>query len=171
MSSVASLRGERLCTKLTISAFTLCSPLSAWLGAGMNALWASRFASSSASWNLSRYRNTADSDGTLRRRSTRHLFSNALRSRRRIPWVSTSRSTLHNPASFSKTSRSTTDSPPARFRSISELTTWLSVQPCPLSCSPTWRSTDDLNPAACISSRYVTSPDSAVIPFELFSCS
>ena len=89
----------------------------------------SRFDSSSTSWNLSRYRNTADSDGTLRRRSTRHLFSNALRSLRRIPQVSNSPSILHNPLSFSRRSRSDTDSPPAKFSSISEMIIWLSVQP------------------------------------------
>ena len=37
--------------------------------------------------------------------------------------------------------------------------------------SLTWRSTDDLKPAACINSRYVIRPESAVIPVELFSCS
>ena len=93
------------------------------------ALCASRLASSPASWNLSRYRNTTESDGTLRQRSPRHLAFSALRSLRRIPWVSACRSTLHKPASFSRTSRSITDSPPARFSSISDVIIWLSVKP------------------------------------------
>ena len=81
------------------------------------------------SWNISKYRNTADSDGTLRRRSTRHLAFSALRSLLPIPQVSAWRSTLHKPASFSRTSMSITDSPPAKFSSISDVIIWLSVQP------------------------------------------
>ena len=79
--------------------------------------------------DISKYRNTADSDGTLRRRSTRHLAFSALRSLLPIPQVSAWRSTLHKPASFSRTSRSITDSPPAKFSSISDVIIWLSVQP------------------------------------------
>ena len=52
---------------------------------------------------LSRYRNTTESDGTLRQRSPRHLAFSALRSLRRIPWVSACRSTLHKPDSLVKT--------------------------------------------------------------------
>ena len=55
------------------------------------------------------------------------------------------------------------------FRIISEVTIWLSVQPWPHSRNPTWRSTDSLNPDACISSKYAGSPNSTVIPTELLS--
>ena len=65
----------------------------------------------------------------LRRRSLRHLLSVALRSLRRIPWVSALRNTLHNPASLSNILKSSTDSPPARFSRSNEMTIWLSVHP------------------------------------------
>ena len=49
-----------------MSAFTLFNPRRPSVAAGMNARPVSRLASSPASWNLSRYLNTADADGTLR---------------------------------------------------------------------------------------------------------
>ena len=73
----------------------------------------------------------------LRRRSLRHLLSVALRSLRRIPWVSALRNTLHNPASLSNILKSSTDSPPARFSRSNEVTIWLSVHPWPTSRSLT----------------------------------
>src|SRR4030042_6595127 len=82
-----------------------------------------------SSQNLPKYRNTAEGEGTPLLRSFLHLRSISRRSLRFNPCFPTFSSIRQNPSSPSSRFRSSTHSPPARFNSIKDITTSLSLHP------------------------------------------
>src|SRR5208283_4421500 len=115
------------------------------------------------SWKRSSQAETALGDGTVRSRGRRQRACNERRSARDSKSRSIACSTALKPLSPSSRFRSSTQSPPAKFRKMSASTTWMSSQPCAPTTCTCWRIASG-RPLAWIRSRYSGSPASEVRP-------
>src|SRR5271157_4541492 len=162
MSRVADIAGWCVCMKPSNAWFTRHKPRSSSVIAGMNALPATAFAAA-GSWNRSSQADRADDEGTARSRVRRQRAFSERRSARDNKSRSIARRIAAKPLSVSSRSRSSTQSPPARFRKITASTIWISSQPCAPATRTCWRIAVP-SPLAWIRSRYSGSPASEVRP-------
>src|SRR5208282_2602976 len=105
----------------------------------------------------------ADGEGTARSRVRRQRAFSERRSARDNKSRSIARRIAAKPLSVSSRSRSSTQSPPARFRKITASTIWISSQPCAPATRTCWRIAVP-SPLAWIRSRYSGRPASEVRP-------
>src|SRR5271165_3811699 len=162
MSRVADIAGWCVCMKPSNAWFTRHKPRSSSVIAGMNALPATAFAAA-GSWNRSSQADRADGEGTARSWVRRQRAFSERRSARDNKSRSIARRIAAKPLSVSSRSRSSTQSPPARFRKITASTIWISSQPCAPATRTCWRIAVP-SPLAWIRSRYSGSPASEVRP-------
>src|SRR5271166_2690367 len=162
MSRVADIDGWCVCMKPSNVWFTRHKPRSSSVIAGMNALPATAFAAA-GSWNRSSQPDRADGEGTARSWVRRQRAFSERRSARDNKSRSIARRIAAKPLSVSSRSRSSTQSPPARFRKITASTIWISSQPCAPATRTCWRIAVP-SPLAWIRSRYSGRPASEVRP-------
>ena len=138
------------------------TPCNASVTAGMNAVPATAFGAA-GSWKRSSQADSADGDGTARSRSRRQRCFSDRRSARDSKSRSIACSTAAKPLSCSSRSRSSTQSPPARFRKTTASTIWMSSQPWRPATWTCWRIAA-ASPLLWTRSRYSGKPASEVTP-------